>query len=194
MSVSVAPKMRRLCRKRAAHRGRGCAEPAPLSGVLPNYLSRTDTQGLDTRRPVQKPQQAVQKGQTFHPPTPAVIPPSHPESAKTDSSPMDAPFRGQGRSKRPKIVLPSSLVYGIQRMTRMSPPLRAFFQFPQYLFKGSLVDPRLRASNEHILIVRVPRAGGRPGYPFHLLRPRVARAQGTHWAIPPCWRTLSTAC
>ena len=29
---------------------------------------------------------------------------------------------------------------------------------------GSLVDPRLRASNEHILIVRVPRAGGRPGY------------------------------
>src|SRR5262245_24757498 len=33
------------------------------------------------------------------------------------------------------------------------------------LLKGSLVDPRLRASNEHILIVRVPRAGGRPGYP-----------------------------
>src|SRR5437879_3902510 len=32
------------------------------------------------------------------------------------------------------------------------------------LLKGSLVDPRLRASNEHILIVRVPRAGGRPGY------------------------------
>jgi len=31
------------------------------------------------------------------------------------------------------------------------------------LLKGSLVDPRLRASNEHILIVRVPRAGGRPG-------------------------------
>jgi hypothetical protein len=32
-------------------------------------------------------------------------------------------------------------------------------------FKGSLVDPRLRASNEHILIVRVPRAGGRSGCP-----------------------------
>jgi len=28
--------------------------------------------------------------------------------------------------------------------------------------EGGLVDPRLRASNEHILIVRVPRAGGRP--------------------------------
>jgi hypothetical protein len=32
-------------------------------------------------------------------------------------------------------------------------------------FKGGLVAPRLRASNEHILIVRVPRAGGRPGCP-----------------------------
>jgi hypothetical protein len=27
---------------------------------------------------------------------------------------------------------------------------------PYFLFKGGLVDPRLRASNEHILIVRVP--------------------------------------
>ena len=37
-----------------------------------------------------------------------------------------------------------------------------------YLFlKGSLVDPRLRASNEHLLSVRVPRAGGRPGYPSY---------------------------
>ena len=35
-----------------------------------------------------------------------------------------------------------------------------------FIFKGSLVDPRLRASNEHILIVRVPRAGGQPGYPI----------------------------
>jgi hypothetical protein len=38
--------------------------------VLTNYLSITDTQGLDTRRPVQKPSQAVQKGLTFHPPNP----------------------------------------------------------------------------------------------------------------------------
>jgi len=34
---------------------------------------------------------------------------------------------------------------------------------------GGLVDPRLRASNEHIPIVRVPRAGGRPGHPAPLL-------------------------
>jgi hypothetical protein len=31
-------------------------------------------------------------------PTPAVISPTHPESAKTAASPKDAPFRGQVRS------------------------------------------------------------------------------------------------
>jgi len=36
------------------------------------------------------------------------------------------------------------------------------FPFSYFPLKGNLVDPRLRASNEHILIVRVPRAGGRP--------------------------------
>ena len=51
---------------------------------------------------------------------------------------------------------------------------------PYFLFKGGLVDPLLRASNEHILIVRVPRAGGQPGYPIlflhrHLHRNRLQR-------------------
>ena len=36
-----------------------------------------------------------------------------------------------------------------------------------YMLKGSLVDPRLRASNEHVSIVRVPRAGGRLGCHSH---------------------------
>ncbi len=36
------------------------------------------------------------------------------------------------------------------------------------LFKGSLVNPRLHVSNEHVPIVRVPRAGERPGCPFYL--------------------------
>jgi hypothetical protein len=35
--------------------------------VLTNYLGRTDTQGLDTRRPAQKPSQAVQKGRPARP-------------------------------------------------------------------------------------------------------------------------------
>jgi hypothetical protein len=38
------------------------------------------------------------------------------------------------------------------------------------------MSPPLRASNEHIPIVRVP------------------RAQGTHRAIPRCWRTFSASC
>ena len=59
---------------------------------------------------------------------------------------QDALFRGQGRSERVKMILPSLLV-SLPRMARMSPPLRA--------------------SNEG------------------LLRPRVARAKGTHRAIPP---------
>ena len=38
-------------------------------------------------------------------------------------------------------------------------PTARVFPIPYfYTFKGSLVDPRLRASNEHIFIVRVPRA------------------------------------
>ena len=32
------------------------------------------------------------------------------------------------------------------------------------LREHGLVDPQLRASNEHIPIVRVPRAGGQPGH------------------------------
>src|SRR3990172_2688910 len=60
---------------------------------------------------------------------------------------QDAPFRRQGLSEQPKVILPRLLVHVVPRMARMSPPLRA--------------------SNEG------------------LLRPRVARAQGTHRAIPP---------
>jgi hypothetical protein len=54
------------------------------------------------------------------------------------------------------------------------------YKFACSLLKGSLVDPRLRASNEHILIVRVPRAGGRPGYPppFSASCVRGVRASG----------------
>jgi len=39
-------------------------------------------------------------------------------------------------------------------------PTARVFQILRFIFKGSLVDPRLRALNEHIPIVRVPRAGG----------------------------------
>jgi hypothetical protein len=98
---------------------------------------------------------------------------SHRMLKKTTFSPAQ-PRRAKTRRSTGKAVASNQRWFfqacscTLPRMARMSPPLRAFFQFPQYLFKGSLVDPRLRASNEHILIVRVPRAGGRLGCPYHL--------------------------
>jgi hypothetical protein len=114
-------------------------------------------------------------------PTPADTSPSRPESAKTASSPRDAPFPQQGRSERPKIVLPTSLVYGIQRMARMSPPLRAS---NECWFIWSISS---------IWFVWLIRLEIHPGEPDRPERPsnqtdepdRVARAQGTHRAIPP---------
>ena len=61
-----------------------------------------------------------------------------------------------------------------QAMTLMSVPLSTcslkgsldwsltarIFRFPYVSLQGSLVDPRVRASNEHILIVRILRAKG----------------------------------
>ena len=44
-----------------------------------------------------------------------------------DSFTLNAGCSKRPLSKGPKIVLLSSLVYGIQRMTRMSPLLRATF-------------------------------------------------------------------
>jgi len=50
------------------------------------------------------------------------------------------------------------------------------------MFKGSLVDPRLRALNEHIRIVRVPRAGERLGYPSHPSETARCASTGDHQA------------
>jgi hypothetical protein len=41
------------------------------------------------------------------------------------------------------------------------------------LLGGGLVDPQMRASNEHLLSVRVPRAGGRPDRPLSSLQARL---------------------
>jgi hypothetical protein len=45
-----------------------------------------------------RPSRLLKKGSLLTHPTPAGISPACPESAKTDSLPWDAPFRGQGRS------------------------------------------------------------------------------------------------
>jgi hypothetical protein len=64
-------------------------------------------------------------------------------------------------------------------------PTARVLSIPHYMFKGGLVDPRVRASNEHILIVRVPRAGGRPGYPSHPSEAARCASTGNVPATPP---------
>src|ERR1051326_556224 len=74
-------------------------------------------------------------------------------------------FASNCRSRKLICVFP--LLLQIEGDCQECPSLRALSQSSHLTFKGSLVDPRLRASNEHIPIVRVPRAGERPGCPSH---------------------------
>jgi len=110
----------------------------------------------------------------------------------------------QGRSERPKIVLPRSLVYFILGMARMSPPLRASNRVSLFLFcTGTPSHPRelpdwpsLRASNEHRVIVRVLRARRTvwqlPSEPSETARCASTGDLTGHPSL--CWRTFSTAC
>jgi hypothetical protein len=58
------------------------------SRVLTNYVSRTETKGQDTHRPIQQPSRAVQKGQLLTRPTPArqdaAFPQARPQQATGD--------------------------------------------------------------------------------------------------------------
>ena len=86
---------------------------------------------------------------------------------------IDLPLRASNEgSPRPRVAR-------AQKIIRLHPLLCSALSFPAalvYPLKGGLVDPLMRASNEHILIVRVPRAGGRPGCPSSLIvgSPRAA--------------------
>jgi hypothetical protein len=110
----------------------------PYSSRTPITHSTQNIQHLPRRLGVQ---QDAQKGRTSHPPSPGAprraVPQARPQRAVT--------LKGWGG------MIPTARVFPI----------------PHFNFKGGLVDPRMRASNEHILLVRVPRAGGRPGYPSH---------------------------
>ena len=59
--------------------------------------------------------------------------------------------------------------------------------------KGGLVDPQLRASNEHIPIVRVPRARGRPGCPVPFQARSFSFLRGWPGLVPNCARRTTTA-
>ena len=67
---------------------------------------------------------------------------------------------------------------------------RTFFSL-HYTFKGSLVDPRLRALNEHIPIVRVPRAGGRLGCPSHPSEGARSGSTGPMWVPFPSFSSCA---
>ena len=93
-------------------------------------------------------------------------PPSHPSEAARCASTGD---------QQAALSFPSQLAHSLSQKGRlMRPQLRASIDeypmvHPSSLVlssEGSLVDPRMRASNEHLLSVRVLRAGGRPGYPL----------------------------
>ena len=49
----------------------------------------------------------------------------------------------------------SSLCLSVGERPRL-PFTACVLSIPHYIFKGSLVNPRLRASNEHIPTVRIP--------------------------------------
>jgi hypothetical protein len=76
-------------------------------------------------------------------------------------------------------------------------PTARVFPIPYFIFKGSLVDSRLRASNEHILIVHVPRAGERPCYPIsffqHPTRPSIAPGTNKVNSENPAWTSWHEA-
>jgi len=57
-------------------------------------------------------------------PTPAVISPARPESAKTDSSPLGAPFRRQDRSERRTEAYPLGYVEGLRDATCLREAVR----------------------------------------------------------------------
>ena len=112
--------------------------------------------------------------------------PRLPSTARIERPPL---HRGGSASKKgtwPLPFSPPSLLVIAQEWGLIDLPLRVSTSSLLPL-EGSLVDPRLHASNEHILIVRAPTfylEGGLDGLPLRvsnegLLRPRVARAQET---------------
>ena len=73
---------------------------------------------------------------------------------------------------RPTRALSGRALHEHRRSTDHSPHS---FQARSFLSsEGGLVDPQMRASNEHLPSVRVPRARGRPGCPPHPLTPTPA--------------------
>jgi hypothetical protein len=118
----------------------------------------------------------------------------------------DAPFRGQGRSERLQMVLSELARVRYSKMARMSPSLRATFSPSHPLARRDVPHTRARVFRFSPLCIQgssqtvlhcahrtstvsscafCEHKGWSGCSPSFLLRPRVARPQGTHRAIPP---------
>jgi hypothetical protein len=116
----------------------------------------TETEGADTHRSVQKPSLAVQKGQTFHPPNPGA-----PRHAVPRARPQQA--TKDRSSKLARSRYPKDGPEGNSRTVL------------HCAHRTSTVSSCAFCKQE----------GWSGCSPLTLLRPRVARAQETHRAIPP---------
>ena len=169
----------------ACRRPKEGGESDPLKWIVPsrlrkNYGVRQNFTGAHVLDNGRTPGRMLKKARLLTRPTLAAISPARPESAKTASSPRDSPCTRQGRYERLSTTFP---VAGLDEF-----PTAHVIPIPYFIFKGSLVDPRVRASNEHILIVRVPRAGGRPGCPSHPSEAARCVSTGIVPATPPLFQ------
>jgi len=143
----------------------------------------------------------LKKARLLTRPTPADISPSRPESAKTASSPWDAPCPKQGRSELPLKGVGGMIPTARNFLTRppTGTPRRAIrpgegLPTPYTSLKGSGRGcPLLRASSDHRFIVGALRARRAPGCSLLILRrPRVARARGSSQPPRPFFSILLT--
>jgi len=105
--------------------------------------------------------------------------PPNPKRAGTRSCPRRPQFhRARSASKEGTWPLPSPP----SKLACFPAPSQAIRRFPE---ERGLVDPRLRASNEHLPSVRVPRAGGQPGHTPLPLQARSYTLQegGVIWSL-----------
>jgi len=143
--------------------------------------------------------QGAQKGQTSHPPNPGA-----PRRALSQTRPQRVTKDRPSKLARVRCPQDGSDESPAARNVFTRPPTgtprRALspgegLQFAKPLFREW---PRLpftaRIEGAQFHRARSASKKGTWPLPSHPLRPRVARARGTHRAIPLCWRTFSASC
>ncbi len=100
--------------------GLDCCVSCQLAGCGKTLWARQNFIGLYVWNNRSTPRRMLKKARLLTRPTPAGTSPAHPESAKTASSPKDAPFRRQGRSSvaDPRFTPHVSRLLGARRERR----------------------------------------------------------------------------